>query len=512
MPGRTAGADRRSETGVPYEIPLGRDGPSAGILLDVTPPQGPPSASSRRAGTWLAASGLLVLATGIWGLARDYGPIAQPFYAYGWWGAILILDGACALKRGSSLLTSRPRHVLRMVLWSTSFWFFFELLNVRYQNWYYVGVFAPRDTLEQAWGALFVVACFSTVFIGLFEMSEALTAFGAFRSWRIRPRPLPRWAPSAVQALGAAMVAASLLFPRYLAPLIWGSLTFIIDPVNYRRGARSVLRDVESGDLGAFARTFAAGLLCGLLWESMNFHAPQKWIYTVRGLENLKLFEMPVLGFLGFPALAFDAVTAYAFISWRFHGNEPWEAPGDLSYRIEPRPAWPRPAFAATVPVHILFWGAVNTLVIGVNIGSFELRLSDLPALSQAQVAALAAAGVDRPGRLLDVAADPRRMEELRSIVGASPADLDAAVDQARLYSLKGIGAEHGRLLEKGGVRTVGDLSSRDPERLEKELLTISTGWGARPPRLEMVRVWVTAARAQFRDRARENGTERRVQ
>jgi len=252
---------------------------------------------------------------------------------------------------------------------------------------------------------------------------------------------------------------------------------------------------VESGDLGTFARTFTAGLLCGLLWESMNFYAPQKWIYTVRGLEDMKLFEMPLLGFLGFPALAFDAITAYAFISWRFHGNETWEAPGDLAYAVEPRPAWPRPAFAATIPLHLLFWGSVNGLVIGVNIGSFELRLSDLSALSRRQAAALAEVGIDRPGRLIDAAKDPPRREDLLERLGASPPELDAAVAQARLYSLKGIGAEHGSLLEMTGVRTVADLASRDPERLAEELGVLAAACGARSPRFEMVRVWVSAAR-----------------
>jgi hypothetical protein len=449
----------------------------------------------RGAGPWLVAGGLSILFAGIWGLASDYGPIAQPFYVFAWWGTILVIDGACALRRGTSLLTSRRRHVCRMVLWSTTFWFLFELLNTRYQNWYYVGVFEPRSALGLVGGALFVVLCFSTVFIGLFEMSETLTAFGAFRGWRIRPGPLPRWVPSAVQAAGVAMVAASLLYPRYLAPLIWGSLTFILDPINYRRGARSMLRDLESGDLGTFARTFTAGMLCGLLWESMNFHAPQKWIYTVRGLEDMKLFEMPLLGFLGFPALAFDALTAYALISWRFHGNETWEAPGDLAYEVEPRPAWPRPAFAATIPLHIIFWGSVNGVLIGVNIGSFELRLSDLSALSRKQVSALAEAGIDRPGRLIDAADDPQRREALLEKLGVSPRELDAAVAQARLYSLKGIGADHGRLLEVGGVRDVADLASRDPERLAEELGALAAVCGAGAPRVEMVRVWVRAAR-----------------
>ena len=78
---------------------------------------------------------------------------------------------------------------------------------------------------------------------------------------------------------------------------------------------------------------FLAGLICGVVWESMNFFAPQKWIYTVRGLEELKLFEMPLLGFLGFPGLAYDSLAAYALMSSCFFGGVLWEREGDLATR-----------------------------------------------------------------------------------------------------------------------------------------------------------------------------------
>ena len=85
-----------------------------------------------------------------------------------------------------------------------------------------------------------------------------------------------------------------------------------------------MLRDIEQGRYATFLRLFAAGLACGLVWETFNYFAPQKWIYTVRGLDEVKLFEMPLLGFLGFPALAFDAVAVHSLISWTFQGNAGW--------------------------------------------------------------------------------------------------------------------------------------------------------------------------------------------
>jgi hypothetical protein len=113
----------------------------------------------------------------------------------------------------------------------------------------------------------------------------------------------------------------------------------------------------KRGELGILARMLVAGLLCGLVWETFNFFAPQKWIYTVRGLEQLKLFEMPLLGFLGFPALAADAFAAFSTISYCFHGNVTWENPKDVAEPALARRPLSRPIFVALLPLHFVFWG-----------------------------------------------------------------------------------------------------------------------------------------------------------
>jgi hypothetical protein len=59
-----------------------------------------------------------------------------------------------------------------------------------------------------------------------------------------------------------------------------------------------------------------AGLICGFVWESWNYWARSKWIYTVPILPDLKIFEMPVPGYLGFPAFAFECFTMYVFTRW----------------------------------------------------------------------------------------------------------------------------------------------------------------------------------------------------
>lgn len=440
----------------------------------------------------LAAAGLVMIALAAWGLWRDVAWLAQPFYVWVWWGYILVLDGFCAWRRGSSLLTTRRRLVPSLCVASVSFWFFFELLNLRFQNWYYVGVFAADDVPSLFGGVAFVVAAFSTVFMGIFETIEALSVAGLFRRWRGRAsRPLAPWVSWAVQALGAAMAFCAIAFPYYLAPLIWGSFTFLVDPWNYRRGARSILRDIEVRDWGLVARVFVAGLVCGVVWESMNFFAPQKWIYTVRGLEGLKLFEMPLLGFLGFPGLAYDSLAGYALFSWWCRGNRPWEHPDDLGYALRTKSRERMRLFWWSVPAQGLAWALIGFAAMNVNIASLELTLDDL-VLTRTETQAFRAAGIDRPRQLL------RRAHEagLAGRLGVDDERLRAIVTRAELLAFKGIGRWHGDLLAHVGVHSVADLREWSTDALRARLDAVAADVGVVPPRRDIVHVWILASRS----------------
>ena len=450
------------------------------------------STTQVKKGQYPIVAGALLLTVGVWGLWRDIGWIAQPFYAFAWWGYILIVDGIVALRRGSSLLTTRRHHVLPMLMWSVTFWYFFELLNLRYQNWYYVGVY--KSVLL---GFVFAVVCFATVLIGMFETYELLTSFKLFRRWKGKPGKLPVWVSYAVQCVGATMVTLSLVFSTYLAPLVWGSVSFLLDPWNYRRGARSVLKDFENRDYGLVARLLLAGFICGGYWEAMNFFAPQKWIYTVRGLENFKLFEMPLLGFLGFPALVLDGLAVYGMLSFWFLNNETWENPSDLHYQITRREGFPRSAFLWSIPVQLLFCGVVLIGVRHVNIASERLDLEDLPGLPPQALTTLQDLGIQRPIRLVRESSIPSRGEAIRTTLGMDENQFKGLLEEASLYSFKGIGAVHGWLLKQAGVGTVSDLAEQDPEILHRSIAQLADKESLRSPRLDMVRVWVLAARDQ---------------
>jgi hypothetical protein len=117
------------------------------------------------------------------------------------------------------------------------------------------------------------------------------------------------------------MLASPFVVPpsvaRYLAAPVWLGFIFLLDPINGRLGVERLTRE-------RIINLAWSGLLCGVLWEFWNFWSRAKWHYTVPIMEHLKIFEMPVPGYLGFPAFAFECCTMYVFVRaliWRVYAG-----------------------------------------------------------------------------------------------------------------------------------------------------------------------------------------------
>jgi hypothetical protein len=114
------------------------------------------------------------------------------------------------------------------------------------------------------------------------------------------------------------MLAAPLLvspeIARYLAAPVWLGFIFLLDPINERLGGASLFAEWRAGWYDRTINLSLSGLLCGILWELWNFWAHAKWHYTVPIMEDLKIFEMPVPGYLGFPPFALECFTMYEFL------------------------------------------------------------------------------------------------------------------------------------------------------------------------------------------------------
>jgi hypothetical protein len=105
---------------------------------------------------------------------------------------------------------------------------------------------------------------------------------------------------------GLAMVALSMALPGYFYPFLWGSAFFLAEPINAWRGRPSLLGYLGRGDWRPVAALGLGALVCGFFWEMWNFWSYPKWAYHTPGVEFLHVFEMPLLGFLGYPPFGLE--------------------------------------------------------------------------------------------------------------------------------------------------------------------------------------------------------------
>ena len=225
-----------------------------------------------------------------------------------WTAYILVIDAAVEAKKGRSLL-GRPASLVAMALLSIPAWLIFEAYNLRLGNWIYVGV-APNFwvyLLGAGWA-------FATIYPGIFETAALLDATWVCRRRRISRALLLGWG-----AAGAIFLLLPLLIPSRLAPylfgLVWLGFILLLEPVNYLLRWPSLLRDWESGRGGRTVSLLLAGLICGFFWESWNYGATAHWEYVFPLGQHLKIFEMPLPGFLGFPAFALECFAMLTFFS-----------------------------------------------------------------------------------------------------------------------------------------------------------------------------------------------------
>jgi hypothetical protein len=247
----------------------------------------------------------------------------EPFASWNtpiaWTGFILFADGIVWRARGSSWLRSSPREFAFLALISIPLWLVFEFFNLYLNNWYYVGL--PENTALRLFGYAW---SFATIWPAIFEGADVI---GVWRGAARRSTHDTYWVVgtsnrNVAMALSIGVGILMLVSPfvvsprvaQYTAAPVWLGFIFLLEPVNLKLGAESLARDFGSGQFSRFKNLVLSGFLCGLLWEFWNYWARTKWHYTVPIMEDLKIFEMPVPGYLGFPAFAIECFTMYVFV------------------------------------------------------------------------------------------------------------------------------------------------------------------------------------------------------
>jgi hypothetical protein len=218
-----------------------------------------------------------------------------------WPGYLVLLEGILVIQTGTSPVRRRPHHFALLCLASVVIWCVFDWINFYFIHaWVYIGM-PQANPWSRYWG---YATAFASVVPGMLMSGQVFLNLGWFDWARSPAWRMPRWAKWFALVIGAAMAAWPLLHADPVTNLtLWTGLVFFLDPVNLKLGRPSMFRDWQNGWYGRTLAAFAGGLLCGLLWEFWNYWALAKWTYRLPflgGWENVRYFEMPVIGLIGF--------------------------------------------------------------------------------------------------------------------------------------------------------------------------------------------------------------------
>ncbi|MBV8698693.1 MAG: hypothetical protein JO052_12665 [Bradyrhizobium sp.] len=228
-----------------------------------------------------------------------------------WLGYILAVNGLSEVRFKSSLLETMGGSFLLLFLISIPLWWFFEGMNAIVQNWHYrlaQPVSSTQYVLEASLD-------FSTVVPAV--LSTGFLLLAAARDFRV---PWPRWRPrvserglAAAVLIGIGCFALLPLFPDESFPLVWIAPILILEPIASAIGFPSLLTDVQTNGWRRVFAVMTATLVTGFWWEMWNVYSLPKWTYTIPYVGFWHVFEMPLLGYLGYPFFGI-AVFSYAAI------------------------------------------------------------------------------------------------------------------------------------------------------------------------------------------------------
>ena len=414
--------------------------------------------------------------------------IASWFYYWAWWSYILIIDSLIYTIKKNSLIMNRKGEFFLILLWSIVIWTFFEAVNLILQNWYYSTVVPSLVIRWLCYGV-----AYATVLPALFETTELLESVGLFKKSTVRPLTVTTAVQAGLVSLGIVFMLGVLFYPRYCFPLVWGSIIFLFEPINYRWSATSLLKDWERGTARKFYLLLTAGLICGVLWELWNFWAATKWIYTVPFFEELKIFEMPLLGFLGFPPFAVECYVVYNFISI-FRHQRGWE---EDNYRLNQGERVLSPLVAITSLVGMIFCLATFNAMDTKTVNSYWPSIAELEIVPPEVTVRLEAFAIKTPQALLIRTGSTQGRRELALTLNVSDDELARWIKTAALSQLKGMGTVNANLLNKTGIEDIPGLARQDPAMLYGKLASLTHGDTPSAPREAIIRVWVQEARHQ---------------
>ncbi|HVO73887.1 MAG TPA: hypothetical protein VMT35_07680 [Ignavibacteriaceae bacterium] len=229
-----------------------------------------------------------------------------------WLGYCLTIDSLVFIRKGTSMLRRNLFIYILLFFISVPVWWLFEFFNGITRNWIYIGSSSFSDTEYYLLASL----SFSTVMPSVLETAEFAGTF----KWIKNSKPGLKIGTdliilSILFISGFIMLLLLVIFPEIFYPLLWLSLYLIIDSINAAAGNNSLLLFTAKGDWRIIFSLFTGCLICAFFWEMWNFYSYPKWIYRLPGVNVLKIFEMPLPGYIGYFPFSLELFALYNFIT-----------------------------------------------------------------------------------------------------------------------------------------------------------------------------------------------------
>lgn len=236
-----------------------------------------------------------------------------------WLGYSLTVDALVFHRKGTSLLKRSFKKYISLFLISAPTWWLFELLNEVTQNWHYDG----RQYFSDLQYFLLASLSFSTVMPAVFGTAELAGTFKWIKRIKINKKVEDEKSLSLKLFVGGIVsLLLVLIFPDYFFYLIWLSVYLIIEPINYKLNNRTLISYTSQGNWKPIVSLAVGCLICGFFWEMWNYYSYPQWKYHLQIANFLHVFEMPILGYLGYIPFSLELYAIYNFVSGLFSKND----------------------------------------------------------------------------------------------------------------------------------------------------------------------------------------------
>jgi len=230
-----------------------------------------------------------------------------------WLGYAITIDSLVYIRKGTSLSKRSLTGFILLFIFSIPAWWIFEFLNQFTHNWYYDG----RQYFSNVEYSILASISFSTVMPAVFGTAELASTFkwikGINKRWIVEPT---NQIIEIFFAAGFLMLFLLLIFPNVFYVFIWLAVFFIVEPLNYKLKINTLFDYIRVGNWRPVVALCIGSLICGFFWEMWNYLSYPHWIYYVPGVNFLHIFEMPLLGYLGYIPFALELYSIYNLVAW----------------------------------------------------------------------------------------------------------------------------------------------------------------------------------------------------